>query len=391
MNENKSVDPNRSLSGVIWISGYSASGKTTVGRKVVSLLMKSGQRAIFLDGDELRSIFSNRWGYEREERVDLAHVYFRLSSHLASQGYTVVISAVAMFNEIRDWVSVNIPRSMQVFLKVPYEERVNRDSKTKGIYKSIGNQSEFYDEPRDASVFFDNSNAADPNVVANKIVDEYIHRIQKHYDLGRKGHWNNFYSLGNAPDLPSPFALSVSPELSPHSSILEIGCGNGRDSNYFSMEGHLVTGLDVSESAIEYCGATHKREGLNFLLGTLPILSESLNSNYDVIYSRFVIHAMPLEEEVGTLEIAFEKLRKAGKLYIECRSINDPMARKGEVISPTERIFGHYRRFIILEDLVSRLEGIGFHVLNAQEGSGLAKYGDDDPVVIRVVAGKPDA
>ena len=82
--------------GVIWIKGFSASGKTTVARKVEFLLKKSGHKIIALDGDELRNIFGNKWGYDKDSREELASAYFRLCSHLSSQGFTVVISAVAL-------------------------------------------------------------------------------------------------------------------------------------------------------------------------------------------------------------------------------------------------------------------------------------------------------
>lgn len=87
--------------GVIWISGYSGAGKTTVGRKVAARLRAAGTTAVILDGDDLRAILAHRWGYGRSERIDLALVYLRLASTLAAQGQTVVLSAVAMFDEVR--------------------------------------------------------------------------------------------------------------------------------------------------------------------------------------------------------------------------------------------------------------------------------------------------
>ena len=94
--------------------------------------------------------------------------------------------------------------------------------------------------------------------------------------------------------------------------------------------------------------------------------------------------------EIGTLQAAFSALRPGGEILIECRSINDPLARQGEVIGPTERIHGHYRQFIIMENIRARLETAGFEVLSTIEGNGLAVFGDDDPVVIRVRARKPE-
>jgi hypothetical protein len=71
---------------------------------------------------------------------------------------------------------------------------------------------------------------------------------------------------------------------------------------------------------------------------------------------------------------------------IEARSINDPMALLGEVISPTERIHGHYRRFIVASELNDQLSSAGFVVEDSVESKGLAVFGDEDPVVLRVTA-----
>jgi len=55
-------------------------------------------------------------------------------------------------------------------------------------------------------------------------------------------------------------------------------------------------------------------------------------------------------------------------------------------LSHTERIEGHYRRFIILEELKQRLIKVGFEIIEAIESNGLANLGEEDPVVIRVEA-----
>lgn len=58
-----------SYNGVIWVTGFSSSGKTTVARKVCRILKDRNVSTIFLDGDDLRSIFSNSWGYDRKDRL----------------------------------------------------------------------------------------------------------------------------------------------------------------------------------------------------------------------------------------------------------------------------------------------------------------------------------
>lgn len=97
---------------------------------------------------------------------------------------------------------------------------------------------------------------------------------------------------------------------------------------------------------------------------------------------------MTREEEGAALAASRDLLGDGGMICIECRSINDALAREGEVISPTERIAGHYRRFIVLQELVDQLDALGMDVVERTESQGLAVHGSEDPVVIRVVARK---
>lgn len=106
---------------------------------------------------------------------------------------------------------------------------------------------------------------------------------------------------------------------------------------------------------------------------------------FDLVYCRFVLHAMPLAEEIAALGAAWRVLRPGGRIVIECRTINDPLARLGEVLSPTERIHGHYRRFIVPDELADRLKYAGFRVRSSIEGRGFARFGGEDPVVLRIV------
>ena len=120
---------------LIWITGFSAAGKTTVAKELVKALRNDFSNVIHFDGDDLRNIFGNTWGYEANDRAALAKVYFSLCSFIISQGNLVVISAIGMFKESEDWIKNNIPLSLIVELNVPERERLLRDSKTKKIYK----------------------------------------------------------------------------------------------------------------------------------------------------------------------------------------------------------------------------------------------------------------
>lgn len=374
--------------GVIWITGYSGSGKTTVARQVERILRNDGVQVVLLDGDDLRSIFARRWGYEREDRVELGQVYFRLANHLSSQGLVVIIAAVAMYNEVRHWVRRNIPRHLEVFLNVPGEILLERDANTKHLYAALPHLTDMYDAPDGEQISLANYGAATPESVAVEIVRQYRTHPRLGADKGKSAYWDDYYHGVKGDSSPSPFALEVVEKLPPQQKILEVGCGNGRDASFFYSRSLRVVALDASSEAIAVCHRLYGGNGVEFKTGRLGDESLDLGGAFDVVYCRFVLHAMTQAEEEEMLFEAYDRLRPGGALYLECRSINDPLARLGEVISPTERIHGHYRRFIILAELRQRLEEAGFNVDYAVESTGLAPYQDEDPVVIRIRASK---
>ena len=206
------------------------------------------------------------------------------------------------------------------------------------------------------------------------------------FNKGLVRYWDEYYKKDAAPSFPSPFAGYVANKLRTKQNILEIGCGNGRDSKFFSSKGHHVTGLDRSGKAIELCKSLYSNEPIEFFFGEVADITKTNKKKYDLIYSRFVVHAMSMDEELEMLKTSYQLLNNNGQFFIECRSINDPLSNTGEVLSHTERIEGHYRRFIILEELKQRLIKVGFEIIEAIESNGLANLGEEDPVVIRVAA-----
>ena len=162
---------NNAPHGVIWITGYSAAGKTTISRKVESEIKKLDYKTIYLDGDDLRAIFGNHWKFDKNSRIELANIYFRLCSHLSSQGYVVIISCVAMFDELLTWVKENIPNAVQIYLNVPKDERRDRDAKTKKLFLNKNMNDESYDEPKNADLTIENYGGNDIFDSAKEIVN----------------------------------------------------------------------------------------------------------------------------------------------------------------------------------------------------------------------------
>lgn len=125
---------------VVWITGLSGAGKSTLAQKVVQRLrIQDGAHVVLLDGDELRAVFgavaagANNHG--REGRLALAMQYAHLCRMLATQGVTVVIATISLFQEVHAWNRANLPGYFEVYLKVPVDELRRRDPK--GIYQKF--------------------------------------------------------------------------------------------------------------------------------------------------------------------------------------------------------------------------------------------------------------
>ena len=122
---------------VIWITGLSGAGKTTVSTALNQRLSTYGLTPILLDGDDLRKIFSCESGvigsYSRDERIKLSKKYSLLCRNLSLQGYTIIIATISMYYEIYNWNRINLPNYFEIYLDVPWDELFKRDPKN--IYK----------------------------------------------------------------------------------------------------------------------------------------------------------------------------------------------------------------------------------------------------------------
>lgn len=396
--------------GVIWITGYSGAGKTTIAHMVTEKLKVVGIPVVRLDGDEIRSILGERYGHHIEERKQLSYVYSRLCKKIADENITVVIAAVAMFEAVREENRAANQNYLEVYLDVPFGIRQERDPK--GLYKALEqksiSESDFItglEAPNNPDLRIDNYGENSPDRVASNIVDTYLNLVTQkkesyspstHANIkqlveDRTQYWDKYYQNRKAPITPSSFALFCSENyLNSHCHVLEFGCGNGRDAFYFAKF-HRVTAIDASGVVVESNTTRAKQEAIlsiDFLHGEFGGEITGLPNEVDAVYARFVIHAMPENIETLALEQSWKLLKEDGKLLLEFRTTQDPLMKKGESISEKERVTDHYRRFIDFTNLCEKLESIGFTIDFSVEKQGLAKHGDDDPVVGRVVAVK---
>lgn len=217
--------------------------------------------------------------------------------------------------------------------------------------------------------------------------------------------WSEFYSRQNLRHEPSPFAVwCLDNHLRGVTRMLELGCGNGRDSFTFLSNNIEVLAIDGCELVVndnkKYLEDLSKKAVGDFVahdLGDVTTLPKNNKkwfgneSGVSAIYSRFFLHAVPEEIENSVLGFCFDQLPPGGLMMHEFRTSHDPLSNKGQHLSDTERWTDHYRRFINADNFRNKLIKQGWEEVYFKEDKGLAPFGEEDPIVARIVMRKPRA
>lgn len=117
---------------LIWITGISGAGKTTIGKALYEGLKPGIPELVYLDGDEVRQCFGDDLGFTVEARDANAFRFTRLCRLLCAQGISIICAANLTSQRFRDWCRAEIPGYFEVFLDVPMDVLIQRDPK--GLY-----------------------------------------------------------------------------------------------------------------------------------------------------------------------------------------------------------------------------------------------------------------
>jgi len=116
---------------VLWFTGLSGSGKSTIAIRVHQELERRGAEVEYIDGDALREVFPAT-GFTREEREEHLRRTGYMASRLAAHGITVVASFVSPYRASREFIRRLCPGFLEIFVATPLDECERRD--VKGLY-----------------------------------------------------------------------------------------------------------------------------------------------------------------------------------------------------------------------------------------------------------------
>ena len=122
-------------SRVIWLTGLSGSGKTTIGRHVEMELNKRGYLTQVLDGDNIRTGINNNLGFTEEDRYENIRRIAEVSKLFMNCGIICINSFISPTREIRHMAMEIIGKEnfIEVYINAPLEVCESRD--VKGLYQ----------------------------------------------------------------------------------------------------------------------------------------------------------------------------------------------------------------------------------------------------------------
>ena len=118
---------------VIWITGISGAGKTTIANSLIDKYKKALPNLINIDGDVIRNLYGNDLGYEETQRIIQIERLQKLCLFLENQDQIVIASALYSSPFLMAWNRENFSEYYEIYLNVSLELVKIRDPK--GIYK----------------------------------------------------------------------------------------------------------------------------------------------------------------------------------------------------------------------------------------------------------------
>lgn len=118
---------------VIWLTGLSSAGKSTIAAIVVRHLQHEGVPVEWLDGDEMRRQLGRDLGFSPEDRGENIRRIALVAGLLSKHNVTAVVSAIAPYQAMRDALRRMLPGYLEVFVNAPLAVCESRD--IKGLYR----------------------------------------------------------------------------------------------------------------------------------------------------------------------------------------------------------------------------------------------------------------
>lgn len=110
----------------------------------------------------------------------------------------------------------------------------------------------------------------------------------------------------------------------PNASVLDVGCGQGRDALHVARRDHVVTAVDVSATGIRHLLDDAATEGLNIEAVVADIREFVPDKSYDVVLIDRTLHMLPAKERIRVLHTLLAHTAKGAFVLIADEKSNIP-------------------------------------------------------------------
>ena len=162
---------------VIWITGLSAAGKTTLCGTLRDLLKPRLSELVVLDGDAVRAAFGHNLTHIEADRVVQVRRLQAIARVLAEQGLVVLVGVLYNHPDLLAWNRENLPDYFEVYLKASLDTVKARDPKelyakceSGKIRDVVGLDIPWY-EPKAPDLVFDMNDPAKPEELAREVAN----------------------------------------------------------------------------------------------------------------------------------------------------------------------------------------------------------------------------
>ena len=126
---------NRHKSIILWFTGLSGSGKSTIAHAVEEQLFKQGFRTFVLDGDNVRHGLSSNLGFSEEDRKENIRRVGETAKLMLEAGIITLTAFISPYRQDRERVKIMMPPGdfIEIYYKATLETCERRD--VKGYYK----------------------------------------------------------------------------------------------------------------------------------------------------------------------------------------------------------------------------------------------------------------
>jgi len=160
---------------VVWITGLSGAGKTTLCVALRDLLKPRLPELVILDGDIVRAAFGHNLSYTEADRIVQVHRLQAMAKVLAEQGLVVIVAVLYGNPDLLAWNRANLPDYFEVYLKASLDTVTARDSKLLYAGARAGSTPDVvgidipWQEPHHPDLVFDNDNPAPAAIMAHRL------------------------------------------------------------------------------------------------------------------------------------------------------------------------------------------------------------------------------